>query len=571
MTAAPAPARHGPGDRTRRLGSWRARGLVLTIVAGLAAALVLGPARTLVAAPEAALPGACWDSMATAIFSPESRFRVLVLGLTGADRDDERFGLLVGRAIAAELRSRARQEAGMGADAGSGLDLARFELHQLPCHVADAEAARHFGEVAAADLVIWGSASCPSGQVRDCAAAGFAAGEAPPERYRETIRPDPAASYLPAAAILTPASPWTELTLSRLEGERPEALVDLVLGLEHLDADRSVSALEALERALAGAGLLDAERRRKTRRLAGLRRRAALERRNPTAEGPASIDCDSEPPRQRGPCRYERFIEEGLQLRVRDQSDGAAARFVLAMLEARDMEDSRREERALELALHAVDPDKGERARRRVAILTHQESCRRGDGNACAELGRYHASGWGMEEDHQKAAELFERSCELEDARGCWFLSQVYDQGFGVEVDRDRALVLLARSCDGEDRIACLTLAERLILEGAPERGLERIDRLLPDQPQSSAYILHALALVGGRSWDEHGPLLLESWRSEQRRAGWSWAEAAAYLEGRPGAEPLLGLLELLSGSRDEESFAAVEALLREVEAGPAP
>ena len=65
-----------------------------------------------------------------------------------------------------------------------------------------------------------------------------------------------------------------------------------------------------------------------------------------------------------------------------------------------------------------------------------------GDFTSMIRLGELYLNGIGVEQDYEKARELFERATEREDhvtAEAMTFLGQMYEEGLGVEADPDQA------------------------------------------------------------------------------------------------------------------------------------
>ena len=80
--------------------------------------------------------------------------------------------------------------------------------------------------------------------------------------------------------------------------------------------------------------------------------------------------------------------------------------------------------------------------------------------SGCFELGELHATGTGVEQDFDRAAELYRRACDRRHAEGCYSLGVMYENGTGVRRQSSRAASLFRRACDLGYEDACETESE---------------------------------------------------------------------------------------------------------------
>ncbi len=81
--------------------------------------------------------------------------------------------------------------------------------------------------------------------------------------------------------------------------------------------------------------------------------------------------------------------------------------------------------------------------------------CDGGDGKACTELGKLHASAeWGAR-DFAAAARMYQKGCGLGSAIGCENLGDAYTHGHGVAVDREKGRELYERACQEHSGFSC--------------------------------------------------------------------------------------------------------------------
>ena len=87
------------------------------------------------------------------------------------------------------------------------------------------------------------------------------------------------------------------------------------------------------------------------------------------------------------------------------------------------------------------------------------EDCETGDMDRCLSFAISLKTGNGIERDHARAAELFDRVCTSGDPYGCWYLGGAYQRGQGVAADDDRAAALFRKACDADHANGCVDLA----------------------------------------------------------------------------------------------------------------
>ena len=78
----------------------------------------------------------------------------------------------------------------------------------------------------------------------------------------------------------------------------------------------------------------------------------------------------------------------------------------------------------------------------------YQKSCDGGVMAGCENLGLIYLLGDGVEQDTQKAKELFEKACKKRYARGCYRLGTMYKRGeYGIEKDIKRSRLFYSLAC----------------------------------------------------------------------------------------------------------------------------
>jgi len=85
----------------------------------------------------------------------------------------------------------------------------------------------------------------------------------------------------------------------------------------------------------------------------------------------------------------------------------------------------------------------------------YQEGCDKGVAGACSLLGRMYLEGFGVPEDHARAAAIYQKACDLGHAVDCSNLAMMYAEGKGVAVDPAAAADLWRKACQGGFTDAC--------------------------------------------------------------------------------------------------------------------
>ena len=108
--------------------------------------------------------------------------------------------------------------------------------------------------------------------------------------------------------------------------------------------------------------------------------------------------------------------------------------------------------------------------------------CDGGEGKACTELGKLHASSEWRAKDDKRAAELYLKGCSAGDAGGCENLAEAYTHGHGVARDRERSRELYQQACAGHRGFSCGILG-----------GFYAVGYGVPrDQKRAREYLQHA-------------------------------------------------------------------------------
>ncbi len=84
--------------------------------------------------------------------------------------------------------------------------------------------------------------------------------------------------------------------------------------------------------------------------------------------------------------------------------------------------------------------------------------CLQGDARACSTAGYLFEVGQGVDEDADRARQLYLAGCNGGDGRGCGNLGVMFDLGAGVTRDVSQALVMYRRGCRAGDGTSCLYL-----------------------------------------------------------------------------------------------------------------
>jgi len=89
------------------------------------------------------------------------------------------------------------------------------------------------------------------------------------------------------------------------------------------------------------------------------------------------------------------------------------------------------------------------------AATVYETACEFHPG-ACALLGRLYFEGKGVEQNDERAFNLFEMSCDQDsEVRGCFFAGQMSEAGRGTPVNQEAAVQFFRISCDGGLEAAC--------------------------------------------------------------------------------------------------------------------
>ncbi len=75
-----------------------------------------------------------------------------------------------------------------------------------------------------------------------------------------------------------------------------------------------------------------------------------------------------------------------------------------------------------------------------------------------------------INEDYERALELFKTACHLGNARACFWVASMYEEGIGTEADTKKALEYHVKACEMGEPASCLWLG--LIYENGV--GVER-------------------------------------------------------------------------------------------------
>jgi hypothetical protein len=87
-------------------------------------------------------------------------------------------------------------------------------------------------------------------------------------------------------------------------------------------------------------------------------------------------------------------------------------------------------------------------------------ACDLGNAEACEDLGDIYDAGWGIAQDHNRAAALFLKACNAGNVDGCLSLGVSYGVGYGVGQDYSRARELFSLSCDKGNSLGCAYLGD---------------------------------------------------------------------------------------------------------------
>jgi len=119
-----------------------------------------------------------------------------------------------------------------------------------------------------------------------------------------------------------------------------------------------------------------------------------------------------------------------------------------------------------------------ESAKRGLQLL--ELSCRRDDGDACAHLGVF-ASDWEESPFEKSPRDYLEKACLLESGLGCAAFGDAYREGSVVEEDMDKALQLYDQSCDYGSGRGCTNLGNvyryAIEVDRDPQKALSAYQR----------------------------------------------------------------------------------------------
>ena len=62
------------------------------------------------------------------------------------------------------------------------------------------------------------------------------------------------------------------------------------------------------------------------------------------------------------------------------------------------------------------------------ALRLFRDECSETNARGCTALGLMFADGYGVEQDHERAADLFQRACEWGDPTGCSFFEKLTNE-----------------------------------------------------------------------------------------------------------------------------------------------
>ncbi len=100
----------------------------------------------------------------------------------------------------------------------------------------------------------------------------------------------------------------------------------------------------------------------------------------------------------------------------------------------------------------------------------YAKSCGAGDARGCASLGTLYENGNGVPQDLGKAAKSYERSCGLAESH-CTYLGLLYEQGMGVSKDASKAVQHYRKACDAGDTRGCANLGKMQELGKGTEKN----------------------------------------------------------------------------------------------------
>ena len=437
----------------------------------------------------------CTPDLARGPFEDTDQTRLLMLRFSGPGpghaavdtRVTEQLSQIFERFVAHEAEAPGGEQAGISMD--------RYSLVVVPCAVEGQAEAMGIGLAWGADLVLWGSLEGDEDGIKD---GGDSWSERGLPGYRASV----------TGMGRSEAAPF-EVDLPVIRTAQPEALMQLLIGLEGLERPDLAVAVEHLDRA---AELLKETPTAATpiaQRAAGalkeLRHAQPVLRRAERRVAACGAPAPGEGPRAR--CRLQPLMELGrveLNLGLRSR---AVSTFEQAMFLARQVKDRPTEDLALSSLADANTPPgrspnhlalmnrlletgcglgEGRSCARRAAIYErgdgvpvdlaaarrlHERACEAGDGSSCTRLGREASV-----KEPSRASEFFGAGCQAGDAEGCGALALATLTGSGVAKDLAEGSKLLERACEGGHGASCAALGA-LRVEGDPAGAVQLYQR----------------------------------------------------------------------------------------------
>ena len=141
-----------------------------------------------------------------------------------------------------------------------------------------------------------------------------------------------------------------------------------------------------------------------------------------------------------------------------DSGDGDEGCYNLAYSHLRGEGASQDRVRAMELFRSACDSGSAEGCMVLKTPESKQFGCDGGDAESCFDLALLYDKGEEVDQDHARAAELYEQACDGGDARGCMGLGLAYSEGEGVPQDHARAAQFYEIACDDGYTAGCYNL-----------------------------------------------------------------------------------------------------------------
>ena len=92
------------------------------------------------------------------------------------------------------------------------------------------------------------------------------------------------------------------------------------------------------------------------------------------------------------------------------------------------------------------------------AVELYQKAADLGDSGACYNLGLMYNEGLGVNQNYNKAVELYQKACDLGNDDACYNLGNMYCNGQGVNQNYNKAVELYQKACDLGNDDACYKL-----------------------------------------------------------------------------------------------------------------